>query len=660
MSSQALTAIYYNKKRNNNLYVVIFQDVKNTGLEKLSESKQSYNEEEKALLRKFAESNDEYEDYLDTIDSWLNLTYQGYKKSMTYARILDKVVSEYNESGKTAQVLDRIIYIYDFSRDYWKKERNQIDKEIIDKEIDYKELVLIAESEKKLEKEEVLELIKESRLKDVTEYAVMMCPVCQKYRIHIVRNLTIGECSSCHELTPIGETIYQGNDIYLAGLKATNQNSGSESVEHNKPSDIYSFEYKGKPYKSFKSEQETLHDLIYKERDGDAIFYMKDGKVYFKLDYIRYASALESPFPKIINEAVRKLEEYQYDLSEEYFSTDVALYWYYRAYKPGSKYLKDTYPLFIRKKNIFFKSVKEYIDAFASSSEEECRFLYTLLNPIYLEYFFVDADNNPLFLNNSTQDKCLTLEKLIYESRKEFIYIDENDRHIYKFGKYFLDDLIIDDENNIHRYNFLSFISLYGNPSDFGLPPMGLYEAKLPGCYDYNCYIYSLYRDDGYYYFKDLVLPLSERARTVITSLIEKRYINPQNRKIVNDFNDLVTLYQKKILNVDLTIQLEAIVRTMLEGIDKDLSNFDEIYFRAESTKKPTTVSIRYQDEIGTLYEHTCRAFEKDELCEFIKDKTINNIITSLYRDKKNKIYENAEKSFNDMTNRIKSLLERK
>ena len=650
MAEVMYTIIYYHPHRDDDRYIVSLANASKIDIPELSVDKYSYTEEEKAYIRKFVESDPELEMYLDTFDIWVNITYDELSTGLS-GKKLSYVINRINSQDSSSLAISYSYFIFDHSKKSWKKIRNEYDKKSVELEIAHEELKIISQSVDKLSKEQIEKIIDDFRVKSAKSYAVMLCEKCEKYVSFIVKNKSMGECSICHHLQEIINPIYTGISVYDANKKAIEANAGKVNEKQEEITETVVFHYLGKPYLPFSDQEKQLHDRIYLQRDGKAIFKNVDGKIIFKDNYVKFVEAYNKNF---INNAKFELEQLQIDLRKDYFDEDVALYWYFNTYPLGTSYLKDRYSIFV--KGEVFHSVDKFINAFLLASSDKQKFYMTLLNDVYLKYFFIDENHEPLFPYNG-DDKYVVLSKLIYLKTKNYVYFDIYHDKIYQFGKNFIEDLRRDDDLNKIRYEFLNMIMSEAN--SFHLPEGIYYSAVMEDSYDYNCYIYSYIKHNGYYYFRNLRLPIDRDSIHVINRMIEDKYFNTYgNRRIDDDFNDLLFLYKNKILNADLTMQIYASLEEAFRGLHiETLDNLTEIYIRSVSNIPHTQVRFLYKGKGDTLLGHLENAFKNNELVSFIKEREIETITNLIYKDEKNKIFANAEKTFTSMNNRIKELL---
>ena len=225
---------------------------------------------------------------------------------------------------------------------------------------------------------------------------------------------------------------------------------------------------------------------------------------------------------------------------------------------------------------------------------------------------------------------------------------------IHNFGKRFLDDLIKDDNLNHLRYEFLNLISY--ESKDFKIPGDFYYSAVMDDCYDYNCYVYSLFRNNGYYYFRDLKLPIDNKCIHVINKIIQDKYFG--FKSVDDSFEDLVFLYKNKILNADLTAQINVSVEEGLRGLNLDnYDNILELYIRSKSDMFRGDIEFFYNGELATLTNHVKKAFDDGHLIDIAKNKQMDVITNLLFKDDKKTIVDNAEKTFKAMNEKIDQLI---
>ena len=643
------TVIYYNFKTNNDKYIVSFSAGKKMVIKPLDDEKTFYTEEEKEIIKEYTRNNPKFASYLDTMEIWIECTRDD---SSTMSGIkLAAVVEEMNKDNDANQDKDNVTYfIFDYFKKVWKKVRSDVDKEIIETDIASKDLKIIEQSDDELSRDDIIKIIEDSRVASANIYVAMYCPKCQKYTTFVVKSSvsSVGRCSLCHQESEIINPIYQGLNLYDANVAANRENEGKKEKDNENINQGVVFHYLGKPYSSFIDKQKDLHDQIYLHKDGKAIFENKEGKIVFKDIYKKYVSSFN---PSLIEEAEYQLDSLFYDIGEDYIDEDVALYWYYNSFPLGSKFLKDKHSIFIKGEE--FHNVDEFINKFVSSNEEKQKFYSSLLNAVYIKYFFLDEDGNPIFISN-TIDKYITLSKIIFQKSKNYIFIDMMNHRIHNFGKRFLDDLIKDDNLNHLRYEFLNLISY--ESKDFKIPGDFYYSAVMDDCYDYNCYVYSLFRNNGYYYFRDLKLPIDNKCIHVINKIIQDKYFG--FKSVDDSFEDLVFLYKNKILNADLTAQINVSVEEGLRGLNLDnYDNILELYIRSKSDMFRGDIEFFYNGELATLTNHVKKAFDDGHLIDIAKDKQMDVITNLLFKDDKKTIVDNAEKTFKAMNEKIDQLI---
>ena len=220
-----------------------------------------------------------------------------------------------------------------------------------------------------------------------------------------------------------------------------------------------------------------------------------------------------------------------------------------------------------------------------------------------------------------------------------------------------MDDLINDDKLNSLRYRFISEIS--NELESFGFESLSdFYLPSMDDQYDYNCFFYFMMKNDGYYRFKGLKIPVDNKCIKYIDNIIERKYLNIyHNSQTDKLFSELYFLYAEDRLNFTAVAQIDTSLKAALNGLKPDFSNLLEIYLRRKQNTSPNSVEFVYHDEIGTLLDHAKTAFKNGVLVDFTKDREIETITNILFKDNKKTIFDNAIKAFTDMNKEIKKII---
>ena len=633
------TIIYYNQKKRTSDYVVAFLVGEVVHIEQINEFHQECSEVEKAIIRDFVSKHLDLFPKADMIEVWIEATNRNQNMSLY---TLKNAIDIINNSSTGEESVSYDYFIYNFKNNEYKKVRNENKIAEIKEEISYHVLTDIAHFDRKISFYVVRQEIGNYLANNAPRYATMECKFCNKYTVFKYNTGSTGICSSCGNVSQIVDPTYDGVDIYLATTNANTNNANKMNSQVEVTNSKAIFYYNGQPFLSFPDTRKELHERIYNRRDGRAIFEIVDKKVVFKKEYIKYVESYNSNFSNIIYD----LENVQYD-ENVYFNEDVALYWYYHHFNVVDKVDNA---IFINGES--FKTVKDFIKRFVSSSEEKQRFYFSLINDVYLEYFF-NKDEEII----SSYNKAKDLSKLIYKTTGDYVYIDTSSGAIHNFKQGFFYDLILDDKDNALRFEFLTEID--GDFESFGLESLtDRYFSKLEDHYDYNCFIYSVMRNDGYYYFKDLRIPVDERCINYIDDIIERKYLNTyHNHQADKLFSQLYTLWNKELLDFTLVAQIDTSLKAAFKGLKDDLSNLLEIYLRRKQNVSPNEVEFVYNGIVDTLLGHAQNAFKRGQLVDFTKDREIENITNLLFKDNKKTIFDNAVKSFTDMNKEIDKII---
>lgn len=637
------TIIYYNQKANTAIYIVAFAVGEIVHIVPINEVHTECSDSEKELIREFVKKDNEPESYYEYIDTWINATNRTTGMAKTF---LNTVIDKINESS-SSESLTYNYYSFNKRNGEYKRIRNASEIDEVKEKITFNVLKVIAQSEDVLTFDQVSQEIDSYLVNNAPKYVVVKCPKCQKYTVFKLTTETTGKCSSCGHIQEIVNPLYKGIDVAKASTKANEANNNESSEREDTVQDNVVFYYYGQPFLPYINSRRELHERIYNQRSSKSIFEKRENGIVFKKDYIAYVEAYDSNF---ISNAQYELETLQFSKSDdEYFDEDVALYWYYHHY--------DIIPhvdnrIFVKSES--FIDLKDFMKKFVTSNEAKQKFYYSLLNDTYLEFFF-NADEEKI----SKYSKELDFSRLIYQSTGDYVYIDLlNKNIIHNFGKYFFSDLIRDDKDNALRFEFLSLIK--DDFSSFGvdISTSLTYFSKLEDHYDYNCFIYALVNNDGYYSYKDLRIPTDERCISLIDEIIQNKYLNIYH----NDYNDklfsqLYTLWKEQLLSFTLTVQIETSLNSTFNGLKDDLSNLLEVYLRRKQGVSPNEVEFVYHDRIDNLLGHAKRAFEENSLVDFTKDREIETITNILFKDKKNTIFNNAVTAFTAMNKEIDKII---
>ena len=649
MEAVSLVKIYYDSKMDNGKYLVAIALEVKRKLPLISFSYKEYTREEKDIILAYCANESDLIDFYNSRDKWIDSSYDDdeYLDNLTY------VVNRYNDTVDDDSIKYNY-FIYRLSTHAFEKVRRLMDIELYEARIKSGDISLIYEDKELLTLSQIEKKILSVRADSATIFAAAYCEKCQKYMVFTMKNTSLGICS-CGNHQEIKSFAYMGKSPYDAQIEANRRNNNNVQEKENSIKRNAVYFYLGKTYPAFEEDRIKLHNRIYNEYDGKAIFTKENDVVIFKNEYIEYVSSFNQ---KLIDEAVGELSTIQsLKRKSDLFDEDVALFWYYHTFDVSSKDLPNFNYIF--SEGEVFENPDAFISSFLKAKFEKKLHYLSMLNDPYIKYFF---NKDEELFSIRERNVYNAFSKIIYSKTKNYCYINPNSKVIHDFGKSFISDLIIDDENNLLRYEFLNDIYSNDSASHFGLPLSTDYFGMLEDKYDYNCYIYALYASetlqDNYYYFRELRLPLGDGAKEVVREIVKNKYLNIYNNDYYNkNFNDLITLFQNGILSAFLTTKLKAVVDEVLRGIRlPNLENLLDIYIRTFDKKEANRIPIVYNHKINTIVEHTMEALRNHRLSDFIRDKDIEKITNLLY-DNKEAVYKNAHEKFTAMDAEIKKLI---
>ena len=636
------TVIYHNTKKSNSNYIIVFAVGEIVNIPMVNESHPCLTDSEKETLRHIMETttNPDLTKLLDTMDGWINANNRIQNMAL---KKLNEVIRIINESSTGEESISYEYYTYKY-RDRledceYKRERNSTNISYIKEDIKYGVIVDVFHSMEKLSFNDIYWEISNYLVNQAPVYIVKKCSKCNEFAVFRLTSSVKASCTVCGSSEDIDNGYPRIDKLFYANQKAKEEND--KIFKKSTSNEQVIFNYNGRPYFSHTDDRRKLHEYIYNKRNGKAIFEIKDNKVVFKEDYIEYAKSYDNNFSNIVFE----LDNIQNN--GDYFDEDIALFWYYHHFNIISK-VDDC--IFVKGET--FKTVGDFLKRFVVADKEKQKFYFSLLNDVYLEYFF-NKDKEVI----SPYYKEKDFSKLIYSITKEYVFFDTINKDIHNFGKNFLGDLINDDKLNDLRFRFISEIS--NELESFGFESLSdYYSSSMDDHYDYNCFFYFMMKNDGYYRFRNLTIPVDNKCIKYIDNIIERKYLNIyHNSQTDKLFSNLYYLYAEDRLNFTAVAQIDTSLKAALNGLKPDFSNLLEIYLRRKQNTSPNSVEFVYHDEIGTLLDHAKNAFKNGVLVDFTKDREIETITNILFKDNKKTIFDNAIKAFTDMNKEIKKII---
>ena len=642
--------IYVDTKSNNNIYNIKYINIKTLGAEisLLDESHSSFNEKEKTQIREILlKLSKEYRFNEEDIPYYLNLTF-GQSPQMVLE--INEIIKQHNAANiKTSETYDYFKCSYRPTRKTYLFEP-LYESSRIEKAITNNSLIQIHASDVlTFSKEAVIGVINEYRLKKADFYIVYLCPVCQTYTIYACPNHgRIGYCEKCHnriDFNNLQDTLMETSQ-YNAAVKWIKDHPIKEAQLEK---ETHIFRYRGTPYGL--KDYADLFAIVLRNQDVDAVFIEENGLISFKEDFFSYLEAINASLARHIDNGLSNVQAT--NTEGMIFDKTVALYWFYHHYTYAIEAIdKSTFRNAISTNVGVFNNRLDFINRFLKEEKETQKYMLSLLNPTYIEYFF-SAEDETYF---DEDDIYYCFSKLIFKLTNKYVYIDPINYAVTILEKSFLKDVLKNDSLTYSRYLIVDkllkndFPFFLGENYNFSLR----YNKKRLDGYDLLCYFAWLYRQGDYCYL-DLKIPCdSQKCKDYLRNIVSDAYLN-------NDYHALDLLneiYKNEYLA---SSSLESIT-SVLDLFLKNYRSHDDILDIYLNIQKSyglgiNDVDIIYQGQKSRIGKIAVINSKNNRLDQFVKDKAINHILDVLI-DNKVELDLMINKQFNELDQSIEKMLE--
>lgn len=644
--------LYVDKESDNTIFYIKSVDTIKEGetLLLLSKDHHLFLENEKEAILQALEN---YKSHLDEDpDFYLDLDFFS-PYTVSSCKSANDAIEEYNKTHVIERVQDPKYYRCLLSIDKAPQISKVTDVAYVEDNIKYGRFDLVTSDKDLSSKDKILGAINEHREKSVVTYVVNYCVTCQRYSLFVLP--TSKRCDRCGSLLDEnlkGYKHFEKADKAQATQKYKEYNEEllAKSNAINESNNVI-YRYNGTPY--IPAERSKLLYLLYKnkgkDKNGHFALFEKNEKNYlvFKKDFADYANSLNRRF---FQKAEMELENIQ---SSGPIDEDIALFWFYQDYKYAKEAINESESCRMITKLGDIYSPKEFVNKFLKASLKDQLYLLSLLNDVYLEYFFSKEDD---VFNDADTDvkKQLAFSKYIYKTTGKYVYI--SDKNVVIFKDTFVKDLSKHDDLTDDRFRFISGFAKDNLEFYFGKGKSLHYVSKSKDGYDFNCYFATVYFNNDNYLYEDLVIPWKniEETRKTLKRIVDKAYFEEDD----NALYFIKEIYHRGYLDVLEFLSMKDALEPLNRLIKKDIDLLD-LYLELHKGESIDTIKINkiglpLADEPQTLFELAVLALKQNKLSAFAKDKTVNRIIKATIANSE-EIQNKANLDFDKIVQKVKA-----
>ena len=646
--------LYVDKESDNTLFYIKSVDTIKEGeaLLLLSKEHPIFSESEKQAA---LEALQNYKSHLDEDpEFYLSLNFNLH--SSFDCNVANKAIEEFNKTRVSEIVCPPKYYRCLLSIDKAPQISKVTDAEYVEDNIKYGRFGLVTSTDDLSSKEKIINVINEYKTSNSNSYVVSYCVTCQRYSLFVLPKP--GKCDQCGGV--LNKEMQDNTDYHF--FKSSDKAQATQKYkEYNEEliskrntaieSNNVIYRYNGTPYTPV--ERSKLLYLLYKnkgkDRSGNSVLFERDENNYlvFKKEFSDYADSLNHRF---FQKASMELENIQ---SSGHIDEDVALYWFFHEYK----YARDTLNEYEGNRMITklgdIYSPKEFVNKFLKGSLKEQLYLMSLLNDVYLEYFFAQEDD--LFSDADTDvKKQLAFSKYIYKTTGKYVYISDKDVVIFKDT--FVKDFVKHDDLTDERFRFISGFAKDNLEFYFGKGKSLHYASKSKDGYDFNCYFATVYFGNENYVYEDLVIPWKnmEEIRRMFKQTIDKAYFEKDD----DGLYFLKEIYNRGYLDAIEFLSMKDALEPLNRLIKKDIDLLD-LYLELHKGETIDTIKINkigldLADEPLTLFELALLALKNNKLSNFAKDKIVSRIIKATIANSE-EIQNKASLDFDKIVQKVKA-----